>query len=342
MSFDLKTCRFVVWGYRNNYSTHSHIHEGIFRALQFMGKSVEWLDQSSDTRGRDWANTLIVTNHDVAWHLPLRDDCFYVVHGFGDHPDLRERFAGIRNRLSWNVFHDFSHVYGTQGNPLIGVTSLGVPLTERMDLDEDTPFYPRERHMDFRWATDLTPPEIEANKVGAAPLNVGSRVINYVGTIWRVNEREVAAFRQACGEGGIEFRQLGAGQSGEEHRHLGHSKVVSVADNVRLVRESYFGPSIVGSHHLIEGYAPCRLFKNISYGHFGVTNSARMQRLFGGRLIHNDDPHRLFFDARERLASMPVSELHALMDFVKERHTYVRRMSCVLKAAAMVMDGAGS
>ena len=340
MAFDLKTCKAVVFGYRHTYFTHQHIHSSIWKALQYIGKEAYWFDEKDDLSQFDWENTLIITNHDVVQFLPIRDDCFYVVHGMGDHPEVRELLAPKKLRLSWNVFHKFSHQYGTQGNPLIGITKLGIPLTEQMMLDEDMPFYPREKHMDFRWATDLTPPEIEANKANAKVLNTDSKEINYVGTIWRVNEKEITAFRRACSDGGITFRQFGAGQAGEEFNHLGQTRVVSDEDNARLVRDSYFAPAIVGSHHLIEGYMPCRIVKNISYGCFGVTNSEEVNRIFGGRLIFNPDPYKLFFQAREILPSVPVTSLYALMDYVRDHHTYVSRLNGIFKAVEIISEDA--
>src|SRR5579862_339039 len=102
--FDLSTCRFVVYGFRKSYCTHSHIHEGLYRALCYMGRDTEWLD---DAPARGWDNTFVITNHDQTDRLPLRDDVFYLVHGMGDHQGVRERIAFTKLRMSWNVFHDY-------------------------------------------------------------------------------------------------------------------------------------------------------------------------------------------------------------------------------------------
>lgn len=329
--------RYVVWGFRNIYHTHSHIHEGLYRGLKYMfggaNAPVEWIDEYSNVNV-DRPNTFFITNHDVTDKLPVRDDCFYLVHGGSDNPSCRERFGKLRGYISWNVFIDWSYAFDDS-------QPFGRRPKNRPDpiwIAEDVPYFPKQKHMDFRWATDLTPPEIEANKEGAKAIHPGSRVINYVGTYWKVNEHEINRFNSACVDGGIQLRHCGAGQV-EGFNYLGRSNVVSVEDNVRLVRESYFAPAIVGSHHLTEGYAPCRIFKNISYGAFGVTNSEAVQRLFGGRLIHNNDPYQLFFDAREKLPSVSREQLLGLMDFVKDKHTYVKRLEAVLKAADIAMEG---
>ena len=201
-----------------------------------------------------------------------------------------------------------------------------VNLADAVELDEDVMFYPQERHMDFRWATDLLPEEIQKNK----PTKVfrdTSDVIHYIGTLWFVNQTEIAAFKRACDENKIRFEMSGAGQNG----------IVTREDNEKLVKDSYMAPAISGSHHLTEGYAPCRIFKNISYGQYGVTNSDRVQKIFGGKLIFNPDPYKLFYEARERLQSTTLDDLYKLMDEVAAKHTYVNRINNILTAARLVL-----
>ena len=322
--------QYVVWGFKNFYHTHSHIHEAFYRALKFMGKDALWLDEGDDVSRIDFSDTFFITEHVAARSIPLDASSYYVVHGGLSDDYIRAKLFGYKT-LTWNVYHDVSHSCGSMGILLKNWNPNTPKLTEKIWIDEDAPLYPRERHMDFRWATDLTPPEIEANKIGARLLNTDSRVINWVGTFWHVNEKEIAEFRRACNESGVDFRHYGAGQA-DGDGHLGQQKVVSITKNISLVRESYFGPAIVGSHHLTEGYAPCRIFKNISYGQFGVTNSSRVNTIFKSKLIYNPDPYQLFFQAREELSTMPIERLYALMDEVASKHTYVNRINSIFKA----------
>jgi hypothetical protein len=321
--------KYVVWGFKNNYHTHSHIHEALYRALKYMGKNVSWLDEKDNTSGMDFSDTLFITEHGAAYTIPLHRNAFYVVHGGLSDDKTRTLLSGYKS-VTWNVYHDVSHSCGSMGILLRDYNPNTPELTEKIWIDRDFAFYPNERHMDFRWATDLTPPEIEKNKQRARLLNVDSHVINWVGTFWHVNQVEIAEFKRACHNSNIEFRHFGAGQA-DGDGHLGNPKVVSIEKNIELVLESYFAPAIVGSHHLVEGYAPCRIFKNISYGQFGVTNSARVNSIFDGKLIFNPDPHLLFYEAQERLQNMKIEELYSLMDEVAEKHTYVNRLNGIFK-----------
>lgn len=337
MNFGYKDYRqYVVWGYRNFYHTHSHIHYGFYKALQYMfpNTDVLWIDERSDISKIDFSDTFFITNHDVAPQLPVRKDCFYLIHGGADYAYVRDKFWKLKRHMSWNVFIDANYTDYLPTN-LAPADSKGrrpINRPEAIWVGEDAPYYPDWNHMDFRWATDLTPPEIQLMKAGAKPLNRESRVINYVGTYWRVNEVEINQFAQACRENQIQLIHVGAGQENEKYTWMGHKCVVSPEENVRLVRESYFAPAIVGSHHLTEGYVPCRIFKNVSYGQFGVTNSEKVNKLFEGKLICNPNPRELFVEAQWRLQTMPIEKLHELMDFVAERHTYVNRLQAIFKA----------
>jgi hypothetical protein len=298
---NIDTCKFLIWGYKNVYHTHSHIHEGFYRALKLTGKDAQWLDAADNIDGIDFSNTFIITNHDCVnssywpWakeiksKLPIREDCFYAVHGLNDHSEIRDIFSKFNNALSWNVYNDFSYKLGL---------TVGLPLTERIDLDVDSPFYPMQKHLEFRWATDLLPFEIEKNKP-TEMLSLKNRIINWVGTIWHVNQKELNLFSKACSEDGVKFIQVGS--KSDNH--------VSIEENIRLIRESYMAPAISGSHHLTEGYAPCRIFKNISYGQFGITNNKRVNEIFGEKLIYNPNPYKLYFEAKEKLQTIKITKM---------------------------------
>jgi hypothetical protein len=192
----------------------------------------------------------------------------------------------------------------------------GVQLAGKPDHE------PGYTSVNMPWATDLLPHEIEANKPSKI-FKSDSKVVNYVGTIWEANRRETADFDRACGENGILFRQIRGG--------------VSIEENVRLIKESYLAPAIIGSGHPV-GYIPCRAMKNLSYGSYPITNSSYINDFFDGRLIYNPDPYKLFFDAREQLSYIPLRTLHSLMDYVSENHTYLNRIERLLEGARFRLE----
>ena len=89
-------------------------------------------------------------------------------------------------------------------------------------------------------------------------------------------------------------------------------------------------PALQGKWQCDVGYIPCRIFKNISYGQPGMTNSKTVYDLFKGKILYNSNPSKLFRDAQEYLKKMTLQDLYAQMDFVKERHTYLNRINHLL------------
>ncbi len=302
MSFDIKTCQWVIWGAsgRHGYNTFSHIFEAFFRALKYLGKDVVWLDSDDQFSQFDFSNSLFLSMNTVIAGMPRRRDCFYVIH---------------------NIFGDRNQPY-FDGLSMLG---YGVHITPNMYsknvqvLGRDIYFEPDNRSLQMRWGTDLLPHEIQANKP-AHVFNSESRVVNYIGTVDPQKQGPINDFTRACRENGIEFKTHG-GFNKPEH--------VTVEEHVRLMKESYMAPSFQGLDQVRTGYISCRLFKSIGAGQFGVTHSKFANDLFGGKLIYNEDGYKLFYAARERLAGIRLEELHALMDEVAEYHTYLPKIAAI-------------
>jgi len=295
MSFNLDTCKWVIWGAKPPQDTFGYIHQALYRALKFLGQEVLWYDDKDYISNIDFSNTLFVALACNMKGIPKRKDCFYLIHNALGTPYM-QYFEGLR------VLH-----YGLY-------VSTNKFSSDIVEIAPEMFYNPAAPSLVFRWATDLLPSEIEANKPARA-FNSDSRVINFVGTVYPNTLNE---FQRACRNSGIEFKRFGEG--------------VSIEDNIRLTKESYFSPALQQACHVDIGYVPCRLFKNISYGQFGVTNSPWSNDLFGGKLIFNPDTYQLFHDARERLGTMKVEELHSLMDEVAQKHTYLNRIDGIIKA----------
>jgi spore maturation protein CgeB len=95
-------------------------------------------------------------------------------------------------------------------------------------------------------------------------------------------------------------------------------------------------PAIQGDWQCRQGYIPCRIFKNISYGQFGITNSKTVYELFGENIIYNSDTYQLFIDAKKYIQSASLEDLYKQMDFVRDNHTYINRINSLLTLATMV------
>jgi hypothetical protein len=106
--------------------------------------------------------------------------------------------------------------------------------------------------------------------------------------------------------------------------------------NIEITQKSLVAPAIQSQWQCDVGYIPCRIFKNISYGQFGATNSETVYKLFKGHIVYNQDTYQLLQDTIERTQTMKPEELYDLMDFVRDNHTYINRIHTILNALHMI------
>lgn len=262
-----------------------------------MGYRTLWLDNESDLRGVDFSNTLFLTEGQVDGRIPLRNDCYYILHNCS-----ASKYSAIstQNQIKIQVYTD---------------DILLVP--DAIKMDTCIYYHLSDQCLYMPWATDLLPSEIDKVKEGIQDVSM-ENCVYWIGTVGEGefgNLNELTPFIQACEESGIKFVQ-------QTH--------VSVELNKQLTQKSYIAPTIVGRWQSQKGYIPCRVFKNISYGKMGVTNSKRVYELFEGKIVFNSDTYQLFFDAEQAMESMTLNQLYELMDLVKEKHTYINRIHTML------------
>ena len=80
--------------------------------------------------------------------------------------------------------------------------------------------------------------------------------------------------------------------------------------------------------HLKQKLLTCRVFKNISYGHLGLTNSEEIYKELDGNCVYCDDTAQLFYDGMGNRENEKL--ILDGMRFVKENHTYINRVNSLL------------
>lgn len=287
-----------IWGCKMGTHTHGYIHYAFNRAFKHMGFDTYWLDNKDDISRMDFSNSLHISAGDNDKNMPLRDDCRYILHncdGNGCHQKYSE--SGIAVILQVYT-HDM--------------------LTRTKDEREKFIFYDlKNRTIYMPWATDLLPHEIDAIKQQLPNIKKDNTAY-FIGSVWGTeqgNYNQVNTFYKACQALNIPFKCTNCSQ--EEH--------------IKLIQHSYMAPAIQGQWQCEKGYIPCRIFKNISYGAMGITNSKAVYDLFDGKIIYNPDCYQLCIDAQKRLQTLKIEEIYELMDIVKEKHTYINRINHLLK-----------
>ena len=130
------------------------------------------------------------------------------------------------------------------------------------------------------------------------------------------NQDEIVSFAQAAHENGVQF----VVSTGVDH-----------TKGMELVRSSYLAPAIQGAWQVKNGYIPCRIFKNISYGHMGVTNSEAVYKLLEEKVTYHPDCRQLFFNASNDFSSKSRKDREEVVKLIKSKHTYINRIENIMR-----------
>lgn len=289
----------VIWGQKLHTHTNSYVFFALQKAFRHLGYTTYWFDDADDLRNFDFSDTLFFTEGQADGKIPLRIDCKYILHNC-DHKKYKHLFDANRCICLQVYTHDV----------------LGRSVE---NIDEGTYIDVNDKCIYMPWATDLLPHEIETiqQRLKTNPIKT-KNIVYWVGTIGEGtfgNTKELSPFIKACEENKIIFKSL---------------MQISMEKNQELIQESIVAPTIVGTWQNEKGYIPCRIFKNISYGQMGVTNSKTIYELFKGKIIYNEDTHQLLYDALSWQRNPNLEQLLELMDLVKTKHTYLNRIQNML------------
>ncbi len=299
----------IIWGHFLHDHTHGYIHQAFYCAFKHLGYDTYWLGDSDfepnskltnfvkDQVTYEFKDCLFITEGQTCKNMPIIAGNSYILHNCYDEAMWEKIHAENVNYLKLQVYTD--DVLGYADAKLIE------PCIYYDDIG---------RILYMPWATDLLPEEINVN-----PTTEKTNVSFWVGTIGDGqfgNRHQINAFINACRDNGIDFQ---------------HANNLSMEENQQKIAESYMAPAIVGEWQKGKSYIPCRIFKNISYGQFGITNSKRVYELFNRKIIYSEHEYELFGLMEEKMKSPTYKEeLTALITFVRDRHTYLNRIETLL------------
>jgi len=288
----------IIWGHKLHSHTHSFIHYGFFKAFNNLGYKTYWLDNNDDITNFNFENSLFITEGQVDQKIPLSDNCFYILH-------------------NCNITK-YQRLYDTNKCLLLQVYTNDC-LKYKFEKIEDYIYINKQsKIICMPWATDLLPDEInEVKKSLNLSKNQNAVFIGTKGGGQFGNENEINGFAKACAENNIPF-------------NIYNNFKRSFKENLELIKNSYMAPAIQGHWQCENGYIPCRIFKNISYGQMGITNSETVYNLFNKKIVFDKNCYDLFYKAKKKLDEIKIEEIYELMDFVKEKHTYLNRINTLL------------
>jgi len=282
--------KFVIWGHLHYTHTHSYIHYGFAKAAQSMGWDVIWTNSVNELENTD--ECLFLTEGSAELGMPINPNAFYILHNCN-----MNKYVSIpdSNKLILQVF--------TKDVFTRPVTLLNNKLFEYWQENINTFYMP--------WATDILPAEIDEN-INKLPFQHNGKAV-FVGSQWggvHGNNNELIKFKLGCDKHSIQL-------------NIVNSQRVEQQESIKLIQDSYLAPSIVGQWQKEKGYIPCRIFKTISYGKLGLTNSKEAYEVVNKLCIYSPEEEDLVNIA---LSSNNTEMIKKAMEFVRDNHTYINRI----------------
>ena len=140
----------ILWGHKLHSHTHSYIHWGFTRAFEHLGYETDWLDAQDNVANFDFSNSLFITAGTVDRNIPIRDDCFYVIHNCE-----QEKYRHL-------LANGHAIILQVYTNDCIDRKEPSLSFAFHYDINQPVIYMP--------WATDLLPHEIEKNKKSIASI----------------------------------------------------------------------------------------------------------------------------------------------------------------------------
>ena len=292
---DTKPKKFIIWGHEHYTHTHSYIHYGYFKAAESLGWDVQWLKNTKEN-ALNLGNTdeyLFFTESSVDSFIPVNSKAFYILHNC----DMNKYFEiPLKNKLVIQVFT--KDVYSRN------IKQVKNNLFEFWQEDINTLYMP--------WATDILPNEINENINNLKIQNNNNKSL-FIGSYWGGqygNNNEIDLFKIGCQKNNIEFNVLSQ---------------IEQTQSIKLIQNVFVAPTIVGKWQKNKGYIPCRIFKNVSYGQLGITNSKEAYEVINKLGVYNSNESELIKDALEKNNDIELRK--QAMEFVRDNHTYLNRIS---------------
>jgi len=314
----------VIWGYPTNAHTHFYTHEALYKAFKHLEYDTYWFHDDGYPEDFDWDDCVFWTEGWADKNIPLNKNSTYFVHCVPSPKKYLEagvkKFFDVRVNGVWQKDHVYDFTLDKSTVKKVGPTCYLQEKTDGMvRVKNDYHDYEIEDYDKFyiAWATSTLPDEFDfedmnyprENKIFfTGNLSPGGVCENY---------STFKPFIEECIKNKIEFFHNNPWQN-----------PLSQKEVIELTKRSILGVDIRGPEHLRNGYIPCRMFKNMSWGHLGTTNSEEVYKEAEGHCLFQPDTSQLFYDAMEKRTDYDF--IRKGMLYVQENHTFVNRVKTIM------------
>ena len=318
--------KIIIWGFypKNGVlqNTISYVWNSFYNAFKYLGYEVYWFPNQK-IENFDFSNCIFISEGYDDSEIPLDKTSTYFVHcAYNPEKYLGKVRKFIDMRYNLKKIDHPNYVYELdKENTKMDIGCYYEPSTNQViDFKNGKVSY---RIDDFDkiyigWATNLMPNEINEDDVYCARSNK----VYFLGSLSSdgkySNIHLIEEFAKECHKNEIEFvvNNFSNNQLSEE-------------DYIDLCKESLLGFDIRCQADVEWGRISCRLYKNMSYGHLGMTNCYEAYKELDEHCIYNESASQLFYDAMSKKDDFEF--IKKGVNYIKEHHTYVNRVKSMMK-----------
>jgi hypothetical protein len=316
--------KIIIWGYPLHSHTHSYIHAAFYKAFKYMNYETYWFHDGEYPKDFDWNNCVFWTEGFADKNIPLNKTSTYFVHVCPDPAKYInggvKKFIDVRYNHLWHRDHVYQYSVDKTKLEKVGPCCYFRPKkNRRVQVLNDHHQYWIEDYDKFyvTWATNILPEEFDFEDINYSRENK----IYFSGNISPhgrcENYSTFRPFIDECQKNNIQFIHNDP-----------FSNPLSEDEVILRTKKSILGVDIRGPEHIRNGYVPCRVFKSMSWGHLGTTNSPEVYNELEGHCILQENTSQLFYDSMEKRNDLKYIEDG--MRYVQENHTYVNRVKTIM------------
>ena len=301
--------KIILWGYPLHTDTYSYIYEAFKKAFEHQGYEVHWFTDEAHPHDFDYDNCLFFCEGYRDKKIPLRKTSTYVCHVCVN----PEKYLGNVKKLIDMRYHvdymtDVNYTYKVDYDNCEELES-GV-LYDKNSSDYDIIY--------MAWASNLLPEEIDFNwatrKRHPEYHMIGS--ISESGPF--ANGPVIQQWMQEC-----RYANIQCYYSDPWSTPLPDDKYRD------YMQRSVMQPDLRNETHKAWGVKSCRIFKAISYGHLGMTNSPKLAKFIDDTVVCDENIKDLFLKGFQKHDNVEL--IQHQMKIVKEKHTFMNRSKGILK-----------
>lgn len=318
--------KIIIWGfYPHNgvlQNTISYVWNSFFNAFKHLGHEVYWFPNQK-IENFDFTNCVFLCEGYDDSEIPLNKSSTYFVHcAFNPAKYVGQvrKFIDMRYNLKKIDHPNYIYTLDKEKTKMDKGCYYEPSTNKVIDFKNGRVAY---RIDDFDkiyigWATNLLSHEIEENDVYFPRSNK----VYFLGSLSDdgryANVHLMQEFAKECQKNNIEFIINNFTQ-----------KQLSETDYIRISKESLLGFDIRCDADVEWGRIPCRLYKNMSYGHLGMTNCYEAYKELDGHCIYSKSASQMFYDAMNKKNDFAF--IKKGLNYIKNFHTYENRVRSMLK-----------